>query len=406
MSLVLRSIGWVGFLASVAGCGAGAQLQDGSGTASGAGGARGGSVSSSSSTGGGGASSSSSSTSSGAGGAVSTACGTPIGIPETVAQAQGMPYWVAVDASSIYWSNFTEPGSNQGALMRVGLDGGAVTTLVPTGPGAEAIGAFTVGATGIYWTAVGSVMRAGLDGSGVTTLASGQSGPGGLAVDAHGIYWVNAGTPVSSGDGDPAPGTGSVMKANLDGSGLTVLASGLDAPSSVAVDATSVYWTNQGTEAADYTDGTVMKVGLDGQGQTTLASSFGGRFAGGIAVDAASVYWVTASDLGGVSGAVYKVGLDGQGLRPLVTLDGLEGQLAIDAESLYFNASATNLCDDAGAACEGVLRSDKNGDCLTVLASGQDAPWGIAVDARSVYWANNGQLTGSSVGTVTKLSPK
>ena len=52
---------------------------------------------------------------------------------------------------------------------------------------------------------------------------------------------------------------------------------------------TSVYWTNQGTFDKGYADGTVMKVPLAGGPTTTLVSGKGSP--SGLAVDATSVYW-------------------------------------------------------------------------------------------------------------------
>ena len=72
------------------------------------------------------------------------------------------------------------------------------------------------------------------------------------------------------------------------------------------MDATHVYWTNQGT-APNYTDGTVMKVLLGGGTPTTLAS---GQFnPSGIAVDATTVYWT--NNYMSTAGAVMKVPLGG-----------------------------------------------------------------------------------------------
>ena len=95
------------------------------------------------------------------------------------------------------------------------------------------------------------------------------------------------------------PGTGAVMKAPLSGGTPTTLAAA--SPSNIAVDATSVYWTEQGS-------GTVMQVPLVGGTPTTLASGQNGPYA--ITVDGASVYW-TNSAIPGVSlgGSVMKLTL-------------------------------------------------------------------------------------------------
>jgi hypothetical protein len=77
--------------------------------------------------------------------------------------------------------------------------------------------------------------------------------PRGIAVDATSVYWTNEYS------------SGTVMKVPTGGGTPTTLASGQSYPQGIAVDATSVYWTND-------ISGTVMKVPTGGGTPTTLAS--------------------------------------------------------------------------------------------------------------------------------------
>jgi hypothetical protein len=114
-------------------------------------------------------------------------------------------------------------------------------------------------------------------------LASGQSFPNGIAVDDTSVYWTN-----SAKDGG-------VMKINVGGGTPEALADNLGQPFGIAVDDTSVYWTNQD-------DGTVRKVPLDGGAQVTLATGQAKPYL--IALDATCVYWTNA--LGGTVRKVAK----------------------------------------------------------------------------------------------------
>jgi hypothetical protein len=77
-------------------------------------------------------------------------------------------------------------------------------------------------------------------GLGAIALAVGQSSPFGIAVDATSVYWANN-------------GDGTLMKVAVGGGKAVAIASGQSGPTGVAVDAAYVYWTNK-------TGGTVMRV--------------------------------------------------------------------------------------------------------------------------------------------------
>jgi hypothetical protein len=68
------------------------------------------------------------------------------------------------------------------------------------------------------------------------------------------------------------------------------------------------------------------------------------------------------------------------------------GAIAVDATTVYW----TSTHSSAGA----VLKIPISGGATTTLASGQAGPATIAVDATSVYWANTFGTT------VMKLTPK
>jgi hypothetical protein len=73
----------------------------------------------------------------------------------------------------------------------------------------------------IYWSDIssGDIWRANLDGSGMTNLVSGLARPLGPALDLAGglMYWGNS-------------GSGYIRRANFDGTNQTIFIRGLPAP--------------------------------------------------------------------------------------------------------------------------------------------------------------------------------
>jgi len=297
-----------------------------------------------------------------------------------LASGQSHPVGLAVDSSSVFWTNQTPP-----SLRKVSLCGGDSTEIAgpSTGPNngnASAFGALAVRDPYVFWWAVSttqeptpeglivdgsiSAMSANVNGGAAmySVGAGGGSGPitvGGIATNADGAYYDSESAliaapipPIASGGGAVVPtrgragglatddayvyGTnltkpGSVDKAKtggvaLDGAFVT-LATGQDGASGIAVDAESVYWTATGT-------GNVMSVPKGGGTPVTLASHQDAPAS--IAVNASGLYWTTGS------GTVMRLASDGGAPTTIASQQGELSAIVADASHVYWANGAVN----------------------------------------------------------------
>ncbi len=133
-------------------------------------------------------------------------------------------------------------------------------------------------ATSIYWgdPVTDTIMKVPLSGGCPTVIATAHLITGcNIAVDATSVYWTE-------GSGDPA---GNVMRAPKGGGAATVLASGQEYPSEIAVLGTTLYWLNSAA------NGALMKMPATGGTPTTLATGLDDAYQ--FAVSPKGIYWTS-----------------------------------------------------------------------------------------------------------------
>jgi hypothetical protein len=294
---------------------------------------------------------------------------------------------VAVDARNVY---YTTPDS----VYQRALTGGSA---VPLASGRSASPyAIAVDATSVYWTEEGSggpdglVMKAPIGGGAATTLATGQAMPLSLAVDAIGVYWAESGA---------LSGQGAVHYAPLGGTGggpAPTLAAGQPAVWGIATDPDGVYFTTSDCGQADggACSGAVMKVQRGGAPVTLVSGQPG---AAGIAVAPAAVFWTTsqchpAGDGGtSCSGSIASAGLDG-GAPVTLASGGGAGGIVVDAQNVYVTSPS------------GILRVPVAGGALTTLAPDPNPNGSLAQDGTTLYWTDLVCASATCTGSVQKVA--
>lgn len=259
------------------------------------------------------------------------------------------------DAQKMYW---TDRGSSK--IQRANLDGSGAEDLVVTSVIEPISIALDVVGGKMYWTEASPgdfmILRANLDGTNVEFLVTKLLEPSGIALDttAGKLYWTDV-------------GTGKISRANLDGSSREnlVIDPSLDAIE-IALDVSGgkLYWTGSTPSGS-----MVFRANLNGTNVQVLVT---GLFsASGIALDTAGgkMYWTDFA-----AGKIQRSNLDGTGVTDLVTTGIYEPvRIALDvvAGKMYWTESV--IADFM------ISRANLDGTNREYLVTGLQDPSGIAL---------------------------
>lgn len=217
------------------------------------------------------------------------------------------------------------------------------------------------GITYIAQNGAGTVSRVSPGGSPVA-LATGLSNITGVAADNFNAYILL----------DDFPGK--VVKTSINGGGLlSTLVTNRLSLSAIATDGSNVYWLENTVPAS------IFRVPVGGGAVTQVAFNLPASV--GLAVDSTSLYWLEGTNVRKMPKAGGAIATIGTATAQAIATDGVR---------LFFTNSAANNIRTMPVA----------GGALTTLHTGAPSLTAVAVDATSVYWAEN------TASAAVKTGPK
>jgi hypothetical protein len=261
--------------------------------------------------------------------------------------------------------------------------------------------AVVVDDSSVYWdlgnsaTGGGSVKSMPVTGGTPTVLATGFNDPGAMALDATTVYWIDQGTFTSNSN------AGTIHSVPRAGGQQTTLTANLTQPTSILV-AHETLVTPFGTLSGEevyftaYVNNTPTIQGMETSGQGLIDVTTGGLY---VATDGTYVYFVD-------NGGPKRVGNDGGTPEAIASFaaTGYPGAVAADSTTLYWVQQSIDYAyQSPGTGL--VMKVPLAGGTpttLVTLPAGVYGPSAMTVDATNIYYVTY-VYTGNSTETLATL---
>ena len=217
----------------------------------------------------------------------------------------------------------------------------------------------------IYWTDhfAGKIQRANLDGTNVQDIVTGLGWSTDIAFDMsmNKMYWTNRDT------------TSKIQRANLDGTNIeTLVTSDTSLKESIALDISGgkMYWTKENK---------IQRANLDGTNIETLVTDIISLRGIALEFSQGKMYW---ADYG--SSKIQRANLDGTNIEDVVTGLNRPNRIALD-----FSGGKIYWADESAGK---IQCANLDGSHIRDLVLGLDFPIGIALDTSNgkMYWTDPG----------------
>ena len=313
---------------------------------------------------------------------------TIIVLPRNIADYNGPPLAAELPVTVKTGQQVLVPNSERPPMYWINTDTDKIESVEPFDAVAQQVASLTVDTVGskIYWSEHGSssgtIKRANLDGTNVEVLVTRPTTPQSITVDTVGkkLYWINS-------------LEGKIQSADLNGENISTVIQLDDSITHIAVDAegSKLYWADSQFR--------IRRVNFDGTGiETPLTgwNSYRTRRIGGIAIADGKIYWTERQIWSEYGGIIHRANLNGTNLETFVTSLGEPIGLAVDTVGgkVYWTNSYG-----------GIQRMDINGGEIENVVYGIAAPGDLALGAAVTSTTPTTSETPATTDAVVSISP-